>query len=47
MVSVVDHLARDFDAEAVCVISNPTLTKNLVFALEARGVAAFGPIFDS
>jgi hypothetical protein len=47
MVPVVEQLVREFDAEAVCVISNPALTKNLVFALEARGVAAFGPIFDS
>jgi hypothetical protein len=47
MVPVVERLVHEFEAEAVCVISNPRLTKNLVFELEARGVAAFGPIFDS
>ncbi|KAF5866930.1 hypothetical protein ETB97_008736 [Aspergillus alliaceus] len=47
MVPIVQELVREFDAEAVCVISNPGLTKKIVFELEARGVSAFGPIFDS
>ncbi|KAL2009397.1 hypothetical protein VTN00DRAFT_7591 [Thermoascus crustaceus] len=47
MLPLVQRLAKEFDAEAVCVISNPILTKKLVYDLEARGVAAFGPIFDS
>ncbi|KAL1968641.1 hypothetical protein VTN77DRAFT_1467 [Rasamsonia byssochlamydoides] len=47
MLPIVRRLVGDFEAEAVCVISNPVLTKNLVFGLEARGVPAFGPIFDS
>lgn len=47
MLPIVQHLVGDFAAEAVCVISNPVLTKKLVFGLEARGVPAFGPIFDS
>ena len=34
-------------AEAVIVISNPKVTKMVVFELERRGVAAFGAIFDS
>ncbi|KAH8424794.1 uncharacterized protein LDX57_002537 [Aspergillus melleus] len=47
MVPVVQELVREFEAEAVCVISNPVLTKKVVFELEASGVPAFGPIFDS
>lgn len=47
MLPLVQRLAREFNAEAVCVISNHALTKKLVYDLEARGVAAFGPIFDS
>jgi len=34
-------------AEAVFVISNPSLTKRLVYAMESRGVPAFGPVWDS
>lgn len=34
-------------AEAVFVISNPKVTRKLVYALESRGVPAFAPIFDS
>lgn len=47
MLPIVRELVHEFDAEAVCVISNPVLTKKAVFALEASGVPAFGPIFDS
>ncbi|CZS96495.1 related to non-ribosomal peptide synthetase [Rhynchosporium agropyri] len=35
------------EAEAVFVISNPMLTKKVVYALEARGIPTFGPIWDS
>lgn len=34
-------------AEAVFVISNPKVTRRLVYALESRGVPIFAPIFDS
>ena len=34
-------------SEAVVVISNPKLTLDLVLDLEARGIPAFGPIWDS
>lgn len=47
MVPIVQRQVQDFDAEAVCVISNPVLTRRIVYELEARGVPAFGPIFDS
>ncbi|PVH71616.1 hypothetical protein DL98DRAFT_434836 [Cadophora sp. DSE1049] len=35
------------EAEAVFVISNQKLTRKVVYGLEARGVPAFGPIWDS
>lgn len=47
MLPIVIALWRDFMAEAVCVISNPAVTKHLVFELESRGIRAYGPIFDS
>lgn len=47
MVPIVHRQFADFNAEAVCVISNPGLTRRIVYELEARGVPAFGPIFDS
>ena len=47
MLPLVIRLAKDFEAEAVCVISNPLVTRRLVFECESRGVPAFGPIFDS
>ncbi|KAJ5433027.1 uncharacterized protein N7458_012183 [Penicillium daleae] len=47
MVPIVHRLVAEFNAEAVCVISNPGLTRRIVYELEARGVPAFGPIFDS
>jgi len=34
-------------AEAIFVLSNPMFTKELVYALECRGVPTFGPIWDS
>ena len=38
---------RDFDAEAVFIVSNKPTTTRLVDALEQRGIPAFGPIWDS
>ena len=40
-------LYQQFDAEAVFIISNPRVTRRLVYGLEARGVPTFAPIFDS
>ncbi|EXJ80059.1 hypothetical protein A1O3_08345 [Capronia epimyces CBS 606.96] len=34
-------------AEAVFIISNPKVTRRVVYALESRGVPIFAPIFDS
>lgn len=47
LVPIVIKMYREFDAEAVCVISNPAFTKQMVYELERRGVFAVGPIFDS
>ncbi|KAI1843047.1 hypothetical protein JX265_005173 [Neoarthrinium moseri] len=47
MLQDVLRLHQEFKAEAVCVISNPMVTKKLVNDLEERGVYAYGPIFDS
>lgn len=47
MVPIIAHQFKEFDAEAVCVISNPVLTGRIVHELESRGFPAFGPIFDS
>ncbi|KAE8335357.1 hypothetical protein BDV24DRAFT_156115 [Aspergillus arachidicola] len=47
MVPVVRGIIQEFDAEAVCDISNAFLTKKIIFELRASGVPAFGPIFDS
>ena len=45
------HLAcqayREFDAEAVFVVSNQPTTRRLVHRLEQMGIPAFGPIWDS
>ena len=34
-------------AEAIVIISNPGVTKKVVFEMECRGAPAFGAIFDS
>ncbi|KAH8115941.1 hypothetical protein DFH11DRAFT_1582981 [Phellopilus nigrolimitatus] len=47
MVKLSYKLAREFEAEAVCIISNEKLTKKVVYGLMSRGVPAFGAIWDS
>ena len=37
----------EFDAEAVIVISNEKLTRMVVYEMEARGIPAYGAIWDS
>jgi len=41
------QMYRESGAECVCVISNAKVTGMLLYAMESRGVPAFGPIFDS
>lgn len=47
MVKLTYRLVREFDAEAVCVISNQKLTKKIVYGMMSRGIPAFGAIWDS
>jgi hypothetical protein len=47
MVQLAYNLWKESRAEAVVVISNKQVTQQIVFGLEIRGVAAYGPIFDS
>jgi len=47
MLPHVIRLFKDFNAEAVFVISNPKTTNHLVYELNRRGILAMGPIFDS
>ena len=47
MVGLTYHLYKEMDAEAVFIISNIGLTQKVVYAMESRGVPAYGPIWDS
>ncbi|OJD34115.1 amp-binding enzyme [Diplodia corticola] len=47
MVAISYHLWKESGAEAVCIISNKKLTQKVVYAMEARGIPAYGAIFDS
>ncbi|KAJ7269914.1 hypothetical protein C8J57DRAFT_1323941, partial [Mycena rebaudengoi] len=45
MVKLTLRLASDFDAEAVCIISNQKLTQKIVYGCVSRGIPAFGAIW--
>ncbi|KAL9119138.1 MAG: hypothetical protein Q9187_004308 [Circinaria calcarea] len=47
MLPMVWDMVSSFQAEAVVVVSNHYMTRKLVFELEARGIPAYGPIYDS
>ena len=47
MVTLTYRLYMEYGAEAVFVISNPKLTRKVVYGMESRGIPAFGPIWDS
>lgn len=47
MVKETWRLVREMKAEAVVIIGNPAITRKVVYAMETRGVPAFGPIWDS
>jgi hypothetical protein len=47
MVALTYRLYVESAAEAVFVISNPVLTRKIVYSMESRGVPAFGPVWDS
>ena len=44
---MVNQLVVQSNAEAVFIISNPKLTKKVVYGMQTRGIAAYGAIFDS
>lgn len=47
LVKLTLKMVKEFDAEAVAVISNQSLTEKLVYNLNSRGIPAYGAIFDS
>ncbi|KIY70558.1 nonribosomal peptide synthetase 12 [Cylindrobasidium torrendii FP15055 ss-10] len=47
MVKLTYKMVKDFDAEAVCIISNSKLTQKVVYGMTSRGIPAFGAIWDS
>lgn len=47
MVKLTYRLVREFEAEAVIIISNEPLTRKVVYGMMSRGVPAFGAIWDS
>jgi len=47
MVKLTYKLVKEFNAEAVCVISNKKLTDLVVYGMMSRGIPAFGAIWDS
>jgi len=47
IVAVTYRMFKASGAEAVMVISNPNVTRKVVYGLETRGVPAYAPIFDS
>ncbi|KAJ7265414.1 hypothetical protein B0H12DRAFT_1100665 [Mycena haematopus] len=47
MVAITYKLVVEAQAEAVFIISNPKLTRRVVYGMESRGIAAYGAIFDS
>lgn len=47
LVQLTYDLYMESEAEAVFCISNPKLTRKVVYGMESRGVPAFGPVWDS
>lgn len=47
LVTLAYQVYHESGAEAVLVISNPKLTRKVVYGMESRGVPGFGPIWDS
>ena len=47
MLPIILDLVNTSEVECVIVVSNPVFTRKMVYQLESRGIAAFGPIFDS
>ncbi|PPQ74704.1 hypothetical protein CVT26_007555 [Gymnopilus dilepis] len=47
MVALTYQLVAESGAEAVFIISNPKVTRKVVYGMETRGIPAYGAIFDS
>jgi hypothetical protein len=47
MVTLTYQLVVESKAEAVFIISNPKVTRKVVYGMETRGIPAYGAIFDS
>ncbi|KAG5636268.1 hypothetical protein H0H81_008603 [Sphagnurus paluster] len=47
MVKLTYRMVTEFNAEAVIIISNKTLTDKVVYGMMSRGIPAFGAIWDS
>ena len=47
MVKLTYRLVKEFNAEAVIIISNQPLTEKVVYGMVSRGIPAFGAIWDS
>ena len=47
LVKLTLKMVKEFNAEAVGIISNPAVTEKLVYGLTSRGIPAYGAIFDS
>ncbi|KAF8887819.1 hypothetical protein BD779DRAFT_1672636 [Infundibulicybe gibba] len=47
MVTLTYQLVLESQAEAVFIISNPKVTRKVVYGMETRGIPAYGAIFDS
>jgi hypothetical protein len=47
MLPIIHQQVEEFQAEAVFVISNPPITRRIVYEFESHGIPAYGPIFDS
>ena len=47
LVALTYQLYTASGAEAIFVISNPKLTYKVKYGMESRGIAAYGPVFDS
>ncbi|KAI0345846.1 nonribosomal peptide synthetase 12 [Trametopsis cervina] len=47
MVKLTYRMVKEFNAEAVCIISNQKLTQKVVYGMVSRGIPAFGAIWDS
>ncbi|PCH40033.1 hypothetical protein WOLCODRAFT_67844 [Wolfiporia cocos MD-104 SS10] len=47
LVKLTYRMVREFNAEAVVIISNQPLTQKVVYGMMSRGIPAFGAIWDS